>query len=82
MQMIGEVIFVLIALVFMGFVWWAISDKLWPMITPYVKEPFVTLIVIVFVFLLIVIVVWAIVSLLAVAGVHVPFIPSGLLGKF
>jgi hypothetical protein len=44
MTMIGDVVGILIALVVMGFVWWAASVKLWPLISGYVAEPFLTLI--------------------------------------
>jgi hypothetical protein len=67
----GTIIGLLFLCVILGALWWAISTKLWPMISPYIGEPFRTFIVILMVFFLVVVVLYAIAQMLGMAGVHV-----------
>ena len=70
--MLGTVIGLLFVLIILGVLWWAIVNKLYPLISPYVGEPFNTIIYVVIIILFVCIVLWAIATLLGMAGVHVP----------
>lgn len=67
----GTVIGLIFVLVILGVVWWAVVQKLWPLISPYVGEPFNTAIYVLIVVLFVFIVLWIIAQLLGMAGVHV-----------
>ena len=70
----GTVIGLMFVLIILGVLWWAIHTKLWPMISPYVEEPFRTGLVICGVFLLVFVVLYFIQQILGAAGiaVHIP----------
>ena len=73
MQAVGTVVGIILILALLGVLWYVCVNKLWPMIDPYIAEPFKTFIVVAFIILLVIIVISFIVSLLSLAGVHVPF---------
>jgi hypothetical protein len=68
----GTVIGLIFVLILLGVLWWAIVNKLYPLIAPYIGEPFNTIIYVLIIFLFVFIVLWAIAQLLSMAGVHVP----------
>ena len=70
--MLGTVIGLVFVLILLGVLWWAIVNKLYPLIAPYIGEPFNTIIYVLIIFLFVCIVLWAIAQLLSMAGVHVP----------
>lgn len=70
--MLGTLIGLIFILILLGLVWWAVVTKLYPLIQPYIGEPFNTIIYVVIIFIFVLIVLWAIAQLLAMAGVHVP----------
>ena len=67
----GTVIGLLFVLIILGVVWWAVVNKLYPLISPYIGEPFNTIIYVVIIILFVCIVLWAIAQVLGMAGVHV-----------
>lgn len=69
--MIGALIGFIIVLILAGFAYWALQQLL-AIVSPYIAEPFATLVRIVLIFILILIVIWAIVYLLGMIGVSVP----------
>lgn len=69
----GTVIGLIFLLIILGVLWWAIHTKLWPLISPYVEEPFRTGLVILMVFLLVFVVLYFIAQILGAAGVPVHF---------
>ena len=79
--MLGTVIGILFVLVILGVLWWAVVTKLWPLISPYVAEPFNTAIYVLLVVLFVFIVLWIIAQLLAMAGIHVPTFGMGKWGR-
>jgi uncharacterized membrane protein YwzB len=71
--MIGTVIGLIFLVIFLALAWWAIK-QLWPLISPYIGEPFATILRVLCVVLLVVLVLWIMLQLLAAGGVHVPFL--------
>lgn len=69
--MIGTLIGVIFLLIVLGVLWWAIVHKFYPLIAPYIAEPFATAIYVLFVLIFVFIVLWLILQLLGYAGVHV-----------
>lgn len=67
----GTVIGLIFFLIILGVLWWALVQKLWPLVAPYVGEPFNTFIYILIVVLFVVIVLYVAAQLLALAGIHV-----------
>jgi hypothetical protein len=67
----GSVIGLMFLLIVLGVLWWAIHTKLWPLISPYVEEPFRTGLYILGIFLLVFIVLYLIAAILASVGIHV-----------
>jgi hypothetical protein len=76
----GTIIGLCFLLIVLGVLWWAIHTKLWPLISPYVEEPFRTGLVILLVFLLVFVVLYFITQILGAAGVHVAI--PGFSGAF
>jgi hypothetical protein len=70
--MLGTAIGFVFLLVLLGLVWWAVVNKLYPLIQPYIGEPFATIIYVFIIFVFVLIVLWAIAQLLGFAGIHVP----------
>ena len=70
--MIGSLVGVIFLLIILGFAWWAIVTQLFPLISPYIGEPFLTFIKIILAFIVLVIVLYVISVMLGFAGVHVP----------
>lgn len=68
--MLGAIIGLIISLIILGWLWWAITAKLLPLIS--IAEPFATIIQVLIAFLMLMIVIWVIVTLLGFAGIHVP----------
>jgi hypothetical protein len=75
----GSVIGLMFLLIVLGVLWWAIHTKLWPLISPYVEEPFRTGLYIAGVFLLVFVVLYFISAILAAVGIHVSIPGIGLL---
>lgn len=75
--MLGAIIGLILSLIILGWIWWAITAKLLPLIP--VAEPFATIIQVIIAFLMLMIVIWVIVTLLGFAGVHVPLFGAGTL---
>ena len=69
--MIGTIIGLIFALILLGVLWWAVVQKLWPLVAPYVGEPFSTIIYVVLVVLFVFIVLYVASALLAMGGIHV-----------
>jgi len=69
--MLGTVIGLLFMLIIFGVVWWAVVNKFYPLIQPYIGEPFATIIYVIMIILMVVIVLWAIAQVLGLAGIHV-----------
>lgn len=69
--MLGTIIGILFVLIILGVCWWAVVTMLWPLISPYVAEPFRTGIYVLLVVLFVCIVLWIIAQILGMAGVHV-----------
>ena len=69
--MLGTIIGIIFVLIILGVVWWAVVTKLWPLISPYVAEPFNTAIYVLLVILFVAIVLWIIAALLGMGGIHV-----------
>ena len=67
----GTVIGLIFLLIILGVLWWALVQKLWPLVSPYVGEPFATLVYILIVILLVVIALYFAAQLLGLAGIHV-----------
>lgn len=67
----GTVIGLIFAMIILGVLWWALVQKLWPLVAPYVGEPFNTFIYILIVILFVVICLWIATQLLGLAGIHV-----------
>ena len=67
--MIGSVIGLIIACIFLGFLWWA-GQQLMALIS--IAEPFRTFVNILIAFLILVIVIWVFIQMLAIAGIQVP----------
>lgn len=67
--MIGTVIGLILLCVILGVVWWA-AQQLLALVT--MAEPFATIVRILLVVLMVVIVVYMIITLLGLAGIHVP----------
>jgi hypothetical protein len=67
----GTIIGLAFVLIILGVLWWAIHTKLWPLISPYVEEPFRTGLYILGVFLLVFVVLYFISAILAAVGIHV-----------
>ena len=67
----GSVIGLMFLLIVLGVLWWAIHTKLWPLISPYVEEPFRTGLYIAGIFLLVFIVLYFISQILGAVGIHV-----------
>lgn len=72
MSAIGTIIGVILTLIVLGVLFWA-GQQILNLIKPYVGEPFWTLIRIALVLLLLFIVIWALVTLVGLAGIHVPW---------
>lgn len=72
--MLGTVIGLIFVLIILGVIWWAVVNKLYPLISPYVGEPFNTIIYVIIIIIFVIIVLWAIAQLLGLAGVHVPML--------
>lgn len=70
--MIGSLVGVIFLLIIAGFVWWAVVAKLFPLVAPYIGEPFLTFIQIILAFIVLVLVLYVISVMLGFAGVHVP----------
>lgn len=70
-MMIGTLIGILLTLVVAGVIWWAVQQLL--ALVP-LAEPFATLVRILIVVITVLIVVWVIITLLGLAGVHVPML--------
>jgi hypothetical protein len=68
--MLGAIIGLILTLIVLGWLWWAITAKLLPLIS--VAEPFATLIQVLIAFLMLMVVLWVIVTMLGIAGIHVP----------
>jgi hypothetical protein len=69
--MIGTVIGLIIMCIILGVVVWA-GMQLLALVTPYIGEPFATILRILCVVLLVFIVIWVFLQLLGLAGIHVP----------
>ena len=69
--MIGTLIGLIFALVILGVIWWAVVQKFWPMVSPYVAEPFNTAIYVVLVVIFVFIVLWLVMYVLGLGGIHV-----------
>lgn len=69
--MIGTVIGIIFVMIILGVLWWALVTKFWPLISPYVAEPFNTAIYVLMVILFVCIVLWFAAQLLGMAGIHV-----------
>ena len=67
----GTVVGLIFVCIILGVRWWMISTKLWPLISPYIGEPFRTFIYCLLVLFLVALVLWAIAAVLSMAGVHV-----------
>lgn len=67
----GTVIGIIFVLIILGVLWWAIVQKLWPLISGYVAEPFNTAIYVLMVILFVCVVLWIIAELLGMGGIHV-----------
>jgi hypothetical protein len=67
--MIGTIIGVIIALIFLGVLVWAVQQLL-PLIP--LPEPFRQIIYVLLVLLMVLVVIWVLLTLLASVGVHVP----------
>jgi hypothetical protein len=72
MHLIGSMVAIILVLVILGVLFWA-GRQILALCTPYLSEPFLTLIRIVFVVLVVLIAIWVIVWLLGLAGIYVPF---------
>ncbi len=70
----GTVVGLMFLCVILGVIWWAISEKLWPRIQQYVKEPFLSFLQVLAVFFLVALVLYAIAQLLSLAGIQVPYV--------
>lgn len=70
---IGAFIGIIILMILLAVGWWAIQ-RLMPLISPYIPEPFATIIHVLLVVVMVLIVLWVILKILAVAGVAVPFL--------
>lgn len=68
--MLGAIIGLILTLIILGWLWWAITNKLLPLIS--VAEPFATIIQVLIAFLMLMVVLWVIVTMLGFAGIHVP----------
>lgn len=67
--MIGTLIGIVFALIILGVVWWAAQQLL--ALIP-IAEPFRTIIYVLMVLILVLIVLWILVTILSMAGIHVP----------
>ena len=76
--MLGALVGLIFLLIIAGFIWWAVVTKLFPLIAPYIGEPFMTFIQIIMAFIVLVIVLYVIAVMLGFAGIHVggPFVGS------
>jgi hypothetical protein len=72
MHSIGVIVGIILVLIFLGVLFWA-GKQIFALISPYVGEPFMTLIRIAFVILLVCICIWVVVELLSLGGIVVPF---------
>lgn len=72
--MLGTIIGIIFVLIILGVLWWAVVNKLFPLISPYIGEPFNTIIYVLIIILFVLIVLWAIAQLLGLAGIHVPML--------
>jgi hypothetical protein len=70
--MLGAIIGLILTLIILGWLWWAITAKLLPLIP--IAEPFASIIQVLIAFLLLMVVIWAIVTILGLAGIHVPLL--------
>jgi hypothetical protein len=70
--MLGAIIGLILTLIILGWLWWAITAKLLPLIP--IAEPFASIIQLLIGFLLLMVVIWAIVTILGLAGIHVPLL--------
>lgn len=69
--MLGTLIGIIFVLIILGVIWWAVVSKFYPLIQPYVAEPFATAIYVLIVVIFVCIVLWLMVQVLSMAGVHV-----------
>jgi hypothetical protein len=69
--MIGTLIGLIFLCIIVGFVWWAVVGQLFPMVAPYIGEPFMTFIRIILAFIILCIVLYVIAIMLGFAGIHV-----------
>ncbi len=76
----GTVIGLIFVMIVLGVLWWALVQKLWPLVSPYVGEPFNTFIYILIVVLFVVIVLYVAAQLLGLAGIHINTFGFGRLG--
>ncbi len=69
--MLGTLIGLIFLIIIAGFIWWAVVGKLFPLISPYIGEPFMTFIQIILAFIVLVLVLYVIAVMLGFAGIHV-----------
>jgi|SoimicmetaTmtLMB_FD_contig_51_1221421_length_589_multi_1_in_0_out_0_2 hypothetical protein len=69
--MIGTLVGLIFLCIIIGFVWWAVVGKLFPLISPYIGQPFMTFIQIILAFIILVVVLYVIATMLGFAGIHV-----------
>lgn len=74
--MIGTLLGIVFALIILGVVWWAVQ-RLLPLIP--LGEPFGTLVNVLVTVIMVLVLLWVIMTLLGVAGVHVPNFGMGRL---
>lgn len=70
--MLGALVGLIFLLIIAGFIWWAVVTKLFPLIAPYIGEPFMTFIQIIIAFIVLCLVLYVIAVMLGFAGIHVP----------
>lgn len=69
--MLGTLIGLIFLIIVVGFIWWAVVGQLFPLIMPYIGEPFMTFIRIIIAFIILVVVLYVIAVMLGFAGIHV-----------
>lgn len=77
----GTVIGLIFMMIILGVLWWALVQKLWPLVSPYVGEPFNTFIYILIVVLFVAIVLYVAMQLLGMAGIRVNTFGFGTLSR-
>jgi hypothetical protein len=69
--MLGSLVGLIFLIIIVGFVWWAVVGQLFPMLQPYIAEPFMTFIRIILAFILLCVILYVIAVMLGFAGIHV-----------